>query len=85
MVVVIGGQSSQLQDISAGVRHRSVLGPSIFSYFSNDLPSIIRSEVGMFDNVQQHLRPATTNPCPALCPDTEAVQDQMHHDVDNSL
>eukprot|EP00061_Rhincodon_typus_P002508 g17742.t1 len=46
VVVVVGGQSSQFQDISAGVPHSIVFGPTIFSCF-NDLPSIITPEVGM--------------------------------------
>ena len=45
MVVVVEGQSSQLQDIFAGVPQDSALGPKIFSCFINNLPSIIRSEV----------------------------------------
>ncbi|XP_078070305.1 uncharacterized protein LOC144494809 isoform X3 [Mustelus asterias] len=44
-VVVVGSQSSQSLDISAGVPQGSDLGPTIFSCFINDLPSIIRSEV----------------------------------------
>ncbi|XP_078070304.1 uncharacterized protein LOC144494809 isoform X2 [Mustelus asterias] len=43
-VVVVGSQSSQSLDISAGVPQGSDLGPTIFSCFINDLPSIIRSE-----------------------------------------
>ena len=42
MVVVIGGQPPQFQDMSAGVPHSSVPDPIIFSCFINDLPSIIR-------------------------------------------
>eukprot|EP00061_Rhincodon_typus_P006724 g27687.t1 len=75
MVMVVGGQSSQLQDISPGVPQGSVLGPTIFCCFINDLPSIIRSEVGMF-----------TNDCTMLSAihdssDTEAVHVQMRQDL----
>ncbi|XP_067878394.1 histone H1-like [Heterodontus francisci] len=44
MVVVVRSQSSELQDITAGVRQCSVRGLIIFSCFVNDFPSIIRSE-----------------------------------------
>eukprot|EP00061_Rhincodon_typus_P013076 g39224.t1 len=44
------GRSSQLQDISARVPQGNVLSPTIFNCFINDLPSIIRSEVGTFTN-----------------------------------
>eukprot|EP00061_Rhincodon_typus_P003127 g19357.t1 len=43
-VVVLRCQSPQLQDISAGVPQDSVIDPTIFSCFINELPSIIRSE-----------------------------------------
>ena len=77
MVVVVEGQSSQLQDISAGVPQGSVLGPTIFSCFINDLPSVIRSEVGMFANdctMFSTIRDSS---------DTEAVHVQMQQDLDN--
>eukprot|EP00061_Rhincodon_typus_P010068 g34072.t1 len=77
MVGIVGHQSSQSQDISAGVPQGSALGPTIFSCFINDLPSIIRSEVGMF-----------ADDCTIFCViryslDTEAVRVQMQQDLDN--
>eukprot|EP00061_Rhincodon_typus_P015811 g43704.t1 len=44
--VVVGGQTSELQSISAGVPQGIVLGLTIFSCSINDLPSM-RSEVEM--------------------------------------
>eukprot|EP00061_Rhincodon_typus_P004837 g23532.t1 len=41
IVVIVGVQTSQLQGISAGVPQGSVQGPTIFSCFINDLPSIV--------------------------------------------
>eukprot|EP00061_Rhincodon_typus_P019160 g9588.t1 len=77
MVMVVGGQSSQLQDISAGVPQGSALDPTIFICFINDLPSIIRSEVGMF-----------ADDCTMFCTicdfsDIEAVHVHMQQDLDN--
>eukprot|EP00061_Rhincodon_typus_P001226 g14088.t1 len=77
MVVVVGGESSQLQDISAEVPQGDILGPTIFSCFINEIPSIIRSEVEMF-----------TNDCTMFSTihdssDAEAVHVQMQQDLDN--
>eukprot|EP00061_Rhincodon_typus_P017175 g45751.t1 len=47
-VVVIGDQSSQIQNLAAGIPQGSDLSPTIFNCFINDLPFIIRSEVWMF-------------------------------------
>eukprot|EP00061_Rhincodon_typus_P009225 g32550.t1 len=46
ILVVVGGQASQLQHITVGVPQRHVLGLTIFSCFINDLLSIIRELVG---------------------------------------
>ena len=78
MVAVVEGQSSQLQDISAGVPQGSVLGPTIFSCFINVLSSIIRSEVGMFaDDCTMFSTIHDSS-------DTEAVHVQLQQDLDNS-
>eukprot|EP00061_Rhincodon_typus_P003254 g19634.t1 len=77
MVMVAGGQPSQLQNISAGVPQGIVLGPTFFSCFFNDLPFIIRSEIGMF-----------ADDCTIFSTihdysDTEAVYVQMQQNLDN--
>ncbi|XP_067878390.1 histone H1-like [Heterodontus francisci] len=60
MVVVVRSQSSELQDITAGVRQCSVRGLIIFSCFINDFPSIIRSEVGCSLMIAQGSAPFVT-------------------------
>ena len=76
-VVGVKGQSSQLQDISVEVPQASVLGPTVFSCFINDLPSVIRSEVGMFaDDCTMFSTIRNSS-------DTEAVHVQMQQDLDN--
>eukprot|EP00061_Rhincodon_typus_P003889 g21220.t1 len=77
MVVVVGGQSSLLQDIFTGVPQGSVLGPTIFSCFINALLSTITSEVEVF-----------TDDCTMFSTirdssDTEAVRVHMQQDLDN--
>ena len=75
--MVVGGQSSQLQGITAGVPQGSVLGSTIFSCFINDLPSILRSDVGMFaDDCTMFSTICDSS-------DTEAVHVQMQQDMDN--
>ena len=70
-VVVIGGQSA------LGVPQGSALGQTIFNCFSNDLPSITRSEVGMFAN------DCTMFSTIHNSSDSEAVHNQMQQDLDN--
>eukprot|EP00061_Rhincodon_typus_P002324 g17217.t1 len=70
-------ESSQFQDIPAGVLQGNVLGPAIFSYFINDFPSIKRPEAGMFAN------DCTIFSTICNSTDTEAVCVQMQQDLDN--
>ena len=77
MVVVVRGQSSQLQDITAGVPQGSALVPTIFSCLINNLPTIIESKMGMF------LDGFTMFSIICNSSDTEAVHVQMQQDLDN--
>ena len=48
MKVVINGQTSEAHKINAGVPQGSLLGPTLFLIFINDLPSEIVSSVNMY-------------------------------------
>eukprot|EP00061_Rhincodon_typus_P002675 g18186.t1 len=77
MVGVVGGQSSQLQDMSAGVPQSSDLGPTIFIDEAADLPFFMRLEVGMFSDDWAMLSTIRDSS------DTEAIHAQMQQDLDN--
>eukprot|EP00061_Rhincodon_typus_P003066 g19189.t1 len=77
LVVVGGGQSSQLRDLSAGVPQGCVLGPTIFSCFIKDLLSFRKLELGMFAD-DCMLFSTIRDPSR-----TEAVNVQKEQDPDN--
>ena len=75
--MAVGVQLSQSWDITAGVPQAGVRGPTSFSCFIDDLPSIIRSEVEMLaDDCAMFSTILDSS-------DTEAVRVQIQKDLNN--
>jgi ribonuclease P/MRP protein subunit RPP40 len=46
--VVLNGQVSSTAKINAGVPQGSILGPTLFLVFINDLSNVVQSQINMF-------------------------------------
>ena len=55
--VVVSGKESSWGEVVSGVPQGSVLGPTLFLIFVNDLPDTVQSEVTMFaDDTKLYVR-----------------------------
>jgi hypothetical protein len=73
--VVLDGQSSAATTVSSGVPQGIVLGPLLFLFFINDLPSVVSSTIRLFtDDCLLHRRIRTTEDPAILQRDMDNLQ-----------
>ena len=58
--VVVRGTSSKWSSVISGVPQGSVLGPTLFIIYVNDLPDVIQSYVSIFADNTKIYRPITS-------------------------
>ena len=62
--VVVNGAYSQWNDVTSGIPQGSVLGPTLFIIYINDLPETVESMVHIFaDDTNIYRKIATENDC----------------------
>ena len=59
--VSIGKESSPSADVTSGVPQGSVLGPTLFIYFINDMPDVVHSLIKIFADDTKIYRPIVNN------------------------
>ena len=74
--VVVKGAYSQWNDVTSGIPQGSVLGPTLFIIYINDLPETVESMVHIFaDDTKIYRKIATENDCVELQKDLDILQE----------
>ena len=74
--VVVNGAYSQWNDVTSGIPQGSVLGPTLFIIYINDLPETVESMVHIFaDDTNIYRNIATENDCVELQKDLDMLQE----------
>ena len=74
--VVVNGACSQWNDVTSGIPQGSVLGPTLFIIYINDLPETVESMVHIFaDDTKIYRKIATENDCVKLKKDLDILQE----------
>ena len=74
--VVVNGAYSQWNDVTSGIPQGSVLGPTLFIIYINDLPETVESMVHIFaDDTKIYRKIATENDCVKLQKDLDILQE----------
>ena len=74
--VVVGGKESSWGKVMSGVPQGSVLGPTLFLIFVNDLPDVVKSNIIMFaDDTKLYLRSDTRDSVVQLQSDLSKMEE----------
>ena len=74
--VVVNGAYSQWNDVTSGIPQGSVLRPTLFIIYINDLPETVESMVHIFaDDTKIYRKIATENDCVELKKDLDILQE----------
>ena len=74
--VVVNGQQSKWSDVKSGIPQGSVLGPTLFVIYINDLPDLVKSGVKLFaDDTKLYARSDTNEASLQLQADLDGLQD----------
>lgn len=74
--VVVNGEVSSTIDVTSGVPQGSVLGPTLFILFINDLPTVVNNEVRLFaDDTKLYGKADSKESCQNLQKDIDALEE----------